>query len=88
MMMRLIQKRYLFIKNANFKSCVNCINFIKEKTNYPYEELPNDKLYGQCKKFGRQDLVTGEIENDFAVLCRSDNTKCGISGKYFEKKLE
>lgn len=88
MRMRLIQKRYLFIKNANFKSCVNCINFIEEKTNYPYEELPNDKLYGQCKKFGTQDLVTGKIENEFAVLCRSDNTKCGISAKYFEKKLE
>ena len=87
MRMRLIQKRYLFIKNANFKSCVNCINFIEEKTNYPYEELPNDKLYGQCKKFGTQDLVTGEIENEFAILCRSDNTKCGISAKYFEKKL-
>ena len=88
MLMRLIQKRYLFIKKANYKSCVNCINFIEEKTNYPYEELPNDKLYAQCKKFGTQDLVTGQIENEFAVLCRSDNTKCGLSGKYFENKLE
>ena len=87
-MMRLIQKRYLFIKNANFKSCVNCINFIEEKTNYPYEQLPNDKLHGLCKKFGTQDLVTGQIENEFAVLCRSDNMKCGLSGKYFENKPE
>jgi hypothetical protein len=86
-MMRLIQKRFLFIKNTNFKSCVNCINFIEEKHNYPYEELPNDKLYGQCKKFGTQDLVTGQIENDFAVLSRSNDKKCGIIGKYFEQKL-
>ena len=74
--MRLIQKRYLFIKNENFKSCINCINFMEEKTLYPY----------QCKKFGIQDLVTGKIENEFALLCRTDNTKCGETGKYFEKK--
>jgi len=85
--MRLIQKRYFFIKNANLKSCVNCMNFIEEKNNYPYEELPNDKLYGKCKKFGTQNLVTGEIDNETAIICRNDNNKCSSMGKYFEKKL-
>jgi hypothetical protein len=32
--MSLIQKRFLFIKNANFKSCINCVNFIEDKPNY------------------------------------------------------
>ncbi len=86
-MKSLIQKRYLFIKNANFKSCVNCINFIEEKHNYPYEELPNDKLYGKCKKFGTQNLVTGEIDHETTIYMRNDNNKCGSIGKYFEKKL-
>jgi hypothetical protein len=81
--MSLIQKRYLFIKNANLKSCVNCINFIEEKTNSPYEELPNDKLYGKCKKFGTQNFVTGETDNEIAIICRNDNKKCGAGGKYF-----
>ena len=84
----LIQKRFLFIKNANFKSCINCVNFIEDKTNYPYERLPNDKLYGKCAKFGDQDFVTGEIDNAYAAMCRIDNTKCGASAKYFEQKLK
>ncbi len=84
----LIQKRFVVIKNVNFKSCINCVNFIEDKTNYPYERLPNDKLYGKCKKFGDQDLVTGEIDNAYAAMCRMDNTKCGVSAKYFEQKLK
>ncbi len=141
--MSLIQKRFLFIKNANFKSCINCINFIEDKmnyssprprstrqldtpkqqgaghsrdtavnyiigttaetedpditrdtqpaaseTNYLYDRLQNDKLYGKCKKFGDQDFVTGEIYNTYAAMCRIDNAKCGSSAKYFEQKLK
>lgn len=86
--MSFIQKRFLFIKNANFKSCINCVNFIEDKTNYLYERLPNDKLYGKCNKFGDQDFVTGEIDNAYAAMCRMDNAKCGASGKYFEQKFK
>lgn len=76
--MSFIQKRFLFIKNANLKLCINCVNFIEEK----------NKLYGKCKKFGEQDLVTGEIDNAHASVCRMDNTKCGVSGRYFEEKIK
>lgn len=71
-------KRHLFIKNKNSKLCINCINFIEDKTNYQ-----DDTLYGRCKMFGEQNIITGEIKHDFASLCRYDNTKCGIDGKYF-----
>jgi hypothetical protein len=86
--MSLIQKRFLFIKNANLKLCINCVNFIEEKNNYSYDPVPNNKLYGLCKKFGEQDLVTGQIDNAFASVCRMDNAKCGASAKYFEQKLK
>jgi hypothetical protein len=33
--------------------------------------------------FGETNLITGEIEYDYASMCRHDNTKCGIDGKYF-----
>ena len=83
-MMRLRQlylytnKRSLFIKNKNSKLCINCIHFIGDKMNYP-----DDTLYGKCKMFGETNLITGEIEYDYASMCRHDNTKCGINGKYF-----
>ena len=71
-------KRHLFIKNKNSKLCINCIHFIEDKTNYQ-----DDTLYGRCKMFGEQNIIIGEIKHDFASLCRYDNTKCGIDGKYF-----
>jgi hypothetical protein len=73
-------KRHLFIKNKNSKLCINCIHFIEDKSNY---QPPDDTLYGKCKMFGEQNIITGEVENDLATMCRYDNTKCGINGKYF-----
>ena len=62
--------------------CVNCVHFIPAK-NYPYDELPNDSLYGKCKKFFDVDLVTGLVEHEYARVCRVD--KCGPDGKHFIK---
>jgi hypothetical protein len=71
-------KRHLFVKNTTFKICKKCVNFIEDKSNDP-----DDTLFGRCKMFGEQNIITGEVENDNASLCRYDNTKCGIDGKYF-----
>jgi len=68
-------KRHLFIKNTTFKICKKCVYFIEDKS--------DDTLYGRCKIFGEQNIITGEVENDLASMCRYDNTKCGIDGKYF-----
>lgn len=66
--------------------CVNCLHFIEGKTNYPYDSLPNNSTNGKCKKFGEINVVTGEIDYDFAKYCRKDETKCGkIGTKYTEK---
>ena len=75
-----------FIKYNNLPSCINCLHFIKDISNYPYDPPPNDKKYGKCKLFGYQNMVTGEINNEYAIECRNNQNKCGEKGKYFTKK--
>jgi hypothetical protein len=86
--LRYYKEQYLsiFIKNSSIPSCINCIYFIKDQSNYPYEPVPNDKKNGKCKMFGCKDMITGEIEYDYAFECRVNEDKCGISGKKFEIK--
>ncbi len=74
-----------FITNLKKPICVACSHFIEYTNNYPYDELPSDKL-GKCSKFGTIHLVTGEVEYNFALSCRKDKNKCGEEGLYFTKK--
>jgi hypothetical protein len=77
---------YFFIVNSatstkiiNFDKplCKNCIHFI------PYKGYEYDNNFGKCKFFGINDIINGEIEYDYADLCRSNEFKCGSQGKYF-----
>jgi hypothetical protein len=38
----------------------------------------------RCEKFGTKDIVSDEIDYDFASYCRNDEDKCGKDGKFFE----
>jgi hypothetical protein len=67
-------------RNPNLPICLNCIHFIENTNNYPYDPIPSDKQYGRCKNFGNVELVTGLIEYDFAKNCKNDINKCGKSG--------
>ena len=73
-----------FIKYNNLPSCINCVHFIKNVSNYPYDPPSNNKDLGKCKLFGSQNLVTGEIVHTYASICRIDGNKCGEKGKYFK----
>jgi len=75
-----------FIRNSEFPVCANCLHFIEHTNNYPYDPIPDNKLYGRCKKFGEVDLITGLIEYDFAKNCRDNVKKCGINGLQYEGK--
>jgi hypothetical protein len=77
-----------FIRNKELPVCVNCAHFIEKTNNYPYDPVPNDKLYGKCKKFGEMDLITGVIEYDFAKYCRDNNEKCGKTGLGYTDKTK
>lgn len=74
-----------FIKNSDLPVCVNCIHFIENKMNYPYDAVLSNDL-GKCKIFGKKDIVTGEIKYEYAELCRLNKEKCHLTGKYYESK--
>jgi hypothetical protein len=59
--------------------------------NYKYTD-PYDEIYfnksklGNCALFGKQNLVTGEIEYDTALECRLNELKCGKKGLFYIQK--
>ena len=72
-----------FIKKTK-NPCVNCVNYIEYKYTNPYDEIyETQHKLGKCAIFGKQHLVTGQIEYDDALVCRSDDLKCGKEGRYF-----
>ena len=75
-----------FIKCRDLPACINCVHFIEDQSNYPYDPPPSDEKYGKCKLFGRQNMVTGNINYEYASLCRENEEKCGKNGKFFTKK--
>lgn len=93
-----------FIRNGNFRTCINCFHFIENKSESEsdvnanvntnvnpiiksiYYYNPSNIIFGKCKLFGEMNKLTGKMENEYAVICRSYDTKCGIKGKYFEDK--
>lgn len=77
-----------FIRNKELPLCLNCVHFIEHKNNYPYDPLPDDKIYSRCKKFGEVDIITGTIEYDFAKHCRDNIVKCGKTGSEYTQKPE
>ena len=58
------------IKNAYIPPCVKC----------KYHKTENNK----CMRYGVKDIVTAEVDYEDARDCRSDKTKCGYYGLYFE----
>ena len=70
------------IKNSDTPICLNCLHFIR-----PTKEYRDDyELYGRCEKFGKMNLITGEIEYDIAINCRLDDEKCGSLGKEYKEE--
>lgn len=65
-------------------ACINCVNYIEYTREYPYDEIYTKYKYGNCSKFGTQNLVTGAIEYEAAAYCRKYDYKCGENGKYFK----
>ncbi len=84
-----------FIKNIALPSCNNCRYFVPNKVilcsdnyNDGYEEPKTENIYykSTCSKFGFKDLISGEINYEYAVICRSNEKQCGLKGKYYIKE--
>ena len=58
-------------------SCENC---------YFFHKMDNGQLL--CKKYGEKNDLKGKIDFYNALLCRTDELRCGTSGKHFLKKNE
>lgn len=69
------------IKNINIPSCRNCKYFQPSIYDTEFASSLN-----KCNKFGSKNIITDEIRNDYADSCRSDESKCGDKGAYFEEE--
>lgn len=69
------------IKNFHIPSCKNCKFFKPSFTNSDFTSTLN-----KCEKFGEKNIITDEITFKYADLCRSDESKCGKEGIYFEEE--
>ena len=70
-----------FIKYLNLPSCVNCLHFLEYKKSEPYDTYYCE--LGRCSKFGIKNMISGEINYDFASTCRTDKERCGTNGIYY-----
>jgi len=68
------------ITNIDIPSCRNCIYFTPSIGSYSYATAT-----GKCFKFGNKNIISGQINYDYANLHRTDNKKCDNEGKYFIK---
>ncbi len=66
------------IKNINTPSCKNCIYYKPKNNDF-------NSPFSRCTYFGTKDIQTDIITYDFADLCRNNENKCGLEGKYFKE---
>lgn len=76
-----------FITKTTYPLCINCANYITNDSTYPYDKMRYDKMkIGKCSLFGKQSLVTGQIEYENALHCRDNWAFCGERGAYYENR--
>lgn len=63
------------IKNFHTPKCITCKHFIPDSFGSP--------TFSKCSKFGKANLVSGEISYDFADSCRESESKCGTNGTHY-----
>ena len=69
------------IRNFEFPPCKNCVFYRLNGFDNEFTSSLN-----KCEKFGTMNIVTGKITHDYADSCRSDENRCGKSGKYHVKE--
>lgn len=66
------------IQRIDFPDCKSCVYFQPRDSD---SEFANK--FSRCNKFGKKNLITGEIDYNYADLNRNDETKCGEKGRYY-----
>jgi hypothetical protein len=65
-----------FIKNNTAPICKQCVFCIPNKVTE----------YIRCMKYGSKDLVTGEINYEYAAYSRASPTMCSQAGNSFQPR--
>jgi len=76
----LLQPNNYFIKNSEYPICKNCVFFKKD------DKFPDDLILGKCLLFGKQNIISGEINYEYADIIRKDKDLCNIKGKFYKRK--
>jgi hypothetical protein len=77
---RILPTGKVFIKHSDLPICLHCLYFTRP-TELQKEYRDDYELYGRCKKFGKMNLITGEIEYDIEY-------KMWISRKRIYREVE
>jgi hypothetical protein len=65
------------IRHVDLPVCSRC-KFYKPRWDLDFNSDNN-----KCSKFGSKNIYNGDIIYDTVSVCRSDDTKCGLKGRYF-----
>ena len=60
--------------------CINCIHYVKYECKNQYDTKP---ILGKCSLFGEENLVTGAIKCEYALICRINDSHCGKEGRFY-----
>ena len=69
------------IKNIHAPKCVTCKHFIPDSLDF--SRFSGFSRFSKCKKFGKANLVSGEIAYKFANFCRDSESICGPNGTHY-----
>jgi len=69
---------HAIIFNNNIPSCRDCQFY---EPNWQRNDFTSS--LNKCKKFGSKNIITNKITYDYADICRREEFKCGLVGKYF-----
>lgn len=73
----------VYIKNFSLPTCKDCVYYRPhEEKSDPFKLGDQDK----CLKYGEKNVVTGEINYQYADIVRKQDSQCGITGKNFIQK--
>lgn len=72
------------IQNSKLPVCKNCIHFLPYNVKTPEE----DYNLGKCAMYGKKDILSGIIANEYAQHVRHNIFQCGKGGYQYEEKAK
>lgn len=80
------------IENSKTRLCIDCFYFYKvykdDKIDKDYKNDNKNIIFekSKCFKYGKIDIISGELQYEFAHNIRQLESKCGLKARNFEEK--